>query len=99
MGIRINECQDIINSNPKIMYIDKWKVWDTYDFESYASKCFIDIMNNNYTKIKNKPYYIRNDVFQKIYGIESENSKVFYKLIPGDAIKNMDSLAVHLMMV
>jgi len=43
------------------MLIDKWKVWDSYDWDSYA-KCLNTVIKNSYTRIFSTQYYLRNDV-------------------------------------
>lgn len=59
LGVEIDACSDIKNALPKLMYIDKWKVWNRYDWDSYAA-CVQGVIEQNYTPIHNTPYYISN---------------------------------------
>lgn len=61
LGIKIDSCKQIMEYKPKIMLIDKWKVWGKYTWSSYAD-CIQNYINKNYKQIPNKPYYIRNDL-------------------------------------
>lgn len=60
-GIMIDACQQIKDAKPKIMYVDKWKVWDKFPWDSYAG-CIQDFIDLNYSQIPGKPYFIRNDL-------------------------------------
>jgi hypothetical protein len=61
-GININACEQINAYKPKVMFIDKWKVWDTYSWESYAS-CIQNTLDSDYMQLDSNPYYIRKDLF------------------------------------
>jgi hypothetical protein len=60
--IIVDGCKDIKSYQPKIMLIDKWNVWDKFSWNSYG-ECIQDILDKNYTQIKGKPYYLRNDIY------------------------------------
>ncbi|HDR2892146.1 TPA: hypothetical protein I4G69_003003 [Enterobacter asburiae] len=60
-GIKIDACKQIKEYKPKIMLIDKWKVWHKYSWESYGN-CIQDYMNKDYIQVPGKPYYIRKDL-------------------------------------
>lgn len=60
-GIHIDACKDIREAAPKVMYIDKWTVWDKFSWDSYAS-CVQGVLNSNYYQVPGKPYYIRKDL-------------------------------------
>lgn len=63
-GISINACKQIKEAAPKIMLIDKWKVWDAYPWDSYA-RCVQKLIDSNYHQINpGKPYYIRKDLLE-----------------------------------
>ena len=62
LGITTNICQDIANAKPKLMLIDKMFVNSEWRWESYAS-CIDDILDAQYTQLKGKHYYVRNDLF------------------------------------
>lgn len=71
---------DILNKKPKIIYADKWKVWDLYEWESYASD-INELLETYYYKINDKPYYIRKDINLEDFGIDKEtgiNLKDFF---------------------
>lgn len=53
----IDPCADIISNKPKVMLIDKWKVWDQYEWDSYSG-CLDTVISNLYIKVKDRPYYI-----------------------------------------
>ena len=60
-NIKIDACQEIKANKPKIMLIDKWKVWGIYPWESYAN-CVQKLIDENYLQVPDKPYYIRKDI-------------------------------------
>lgn len=60
-GIQINSCKDIAAYRPKVMLIDKWKVWDKFPWDSYAT-CIQSLMDKDYIQVSGKPYYIRKDL-------------------------------------
>lgn len=60
-GIKIDACKELSDHLPKIIYIDRWKVWDLYPWEDYAS-CIQNVVDNNYQHISGRPYYIRKDI-------------------------------------
>ena len=43
------------------MLIDKWKVGGEHAWESYA-QCIDQVIKNEYSKVENRPYYIRKDL-------------------------------------
>lgn len=61
-GVIIDPISDIERNKPKIIRIDKWKVWDRFTWESYASDIDELIKNKYYRMRDDAPYYIRNDV-------------------------------------
>lgn len=60
--IVINACNDIESYKPKIMLVDKWYVWDEFPWPSYG-ECIQKILDKDYVKLKNKPYYLRKDIY------------------------------------
>ena len=60
-GIKIDACQEIGKYRPKIMLIDKWKVWGKYPWDSYAG-CIQGIIDKDYSQIHDRPYYVRKDI-------------------------------------
>ena len=61
LGIKIDACEDIANYRPKVMLINKWLVWGVYPWESYGG-CIQQILDEQYIKWPNRPYYIRKDL-------------------------------------
>ena len=62
LGIKIEPVKDILKNKPKIIYADKWKVWNRYPWDTYA-KDIDSILKNNYFKLLNdRPYYIDKSV-------------------------------------
>jgi len=81
LGVKIDSCDDIRRNKPKVMLIDKWNVYDKYSWESYGL-CVQKIMDSDYIKIADKPYYIRKDIFAK------EKEKLFaHGFIGENAVK------------
>ncbi|WP_322996498.1 hypothetical protein [Castellaniella sp.] len=64
LGVKIDTCKQIDEYSPKIMYINKWKVWGKFEWDSYA-ECIQKILDKDYTQVSGKPYYLRNDVAKK----------------------------------
>ncbi|MCE1191029.1 MAG: hypothetical protein LWW96_02625 [Acidovorax sp.] len=62
-GIKIDACQQIADYRPKVMLLDKWKVWDRFPWESYAG-CIQTIVDEHYTQVPGRPYYLRNDIYR-----------------------------------
>ncbi len=65
LGIKIDSCIDINKNKPKIMLIDKWKVWGNYTWDSYGG-CIQKILDKDYIKMPGKPFYIRKNSQSKI---------------------------------
>lgn len=65
LGISIDACQQIRAAAPKIMLIDKWRVWDRYPWDSYGG-CIQDLLDSNYHQVHNRPYYIRDDLWRAL---------------------------------
>jgi hypothetical protein len=63
-GMKINSCNEINAQKPKIIFIEKYPfggvAWD-----DYVQPCIDELLLANYTKVKNKGYYIRNDIFEE----------------------------------
>ena len=60
-GIKIDACKEISTYLPKLMLIDKWKVWDKYPWESYAG-CVQALVDKQYIQLPQGPYYVRKDI-------------------------------------
>jgi hypothetical protein len=68
LGIKIDACQEIDKYRPKIMLIDKWEVWTKYRWDSYAG-CIQKIIDEYYSQIPDRPYYVRKDILSDYMGI------------------------------
>ncbi|TBW09731.1 hypothetical protein E0E50_12945 [Azotobacter chroococcum subsp. isscasi] len=79
LGIKIDACRDIKVHRPKVMFVDKWMVWDKYPWESYAG-CVQQVIDNDYSQIPGRPYYIRKDILPN--GMEVASSEGVYKMQP-----------------
>lgn len=66
-GISIDACKQIEEAAPKVMLIDKWKVWDRFPWDGYAT-CIQSFLDSNYRQIPGKPFYVRNDIFRRAAG-------------------------------
>lgn len=60
-GIKIDSCKDIMANQPKLMYVDKWKFWEKYEWSTYG-ECVDKIIDADYVKIPDKPFYVRRDI-------------------------------------
>ena len=63
-GIVIDACHDISISRPKLILLDKWKVWNRYSWDGYAG-CIQSIVDRDYTQLPDRPVYVRNDLFER----------------------------------
>jgi len=70
-NIKIDACADIKKTLPKIMLIDKVMVWEKYTWESYG-QCINNLILAHYFKVKDRPYYIRNDLIVQYKNIEKK---------------------------
>lgn len=89
LGIKTSLADDINRKKPKIIFADKWKVWDTdlYAWNMYAQDIDL-ILNEDYFQIPNKPYYIRNDLDLTYLGVDLRNGIPNMKPI-GEMIDNV----------
>jgi hypothetical protein len=78
-GIKIDACREIDSYRPKIMVIDKWKVWGAYAWESYGG-CIQHIVDQHYVQIPDRPYYVRKDLVSEDMGIATAQQS--YKMLP-----------------
>ncbi len=62
LGIAIDTCAQIKSYSPKIMLIDKWKVWGKFAWDTYAD-CVQQFINQKYRQVPGRPYYIRIDLY------------------------------------
>ena len=65
-GIKVDGCEDIKSYKPKIMMIDKLNLWGRYPWESYGG-CVQKVIDEEYVRLPNKPYYIRSDIYAKFF--------------------------------
>ncbi|MFC4625492.1 hypothetical protein ACFO1V_09700 [Daeguia caeni] len=88
-GILIDACKQIKEVRPKVMLIDKWKVWNQYPWDTY-SECIEEFIDSNYLKIPNKPYYVRKDMiknFNEYYSNEKHKLIVSHQLTKQNPIQ------------
>ncbi|WKN23573.1 hypothetical protein [Azotobacter vinelandii] len=76
LGVSINACEEISSYRPKVMLINKWKVWDTFPWESYAS-CVQGLLDKSYVKIPERPYYLRKDILSELI-FDSKNGFISF---------------------
>lgn len=62
LGIRTRVCEDIRRVRPKLMLIDKWRVWGKFSWDSYAG-CVQSVMDQQYRQLPNSNIYVRTDYF------------------------------------
>lgn len=87
-GISIDACKQIREAAPKVMLIDKWKVWDRFPWDSYAG-CVQELLDTNYHQVPDKPYYIRNDLLR---GLDDYFSVGNRKMIPSPPLSEVSSI-------
>lgn len=81
--IKIDACQDIDQYRPKIMLIDKWTVWGSFPWDSYAG-CIQKIIDKDYYQIPGRPYYVRKDLLPADPGIAAPQEP--YKIQPSSKL-------------
>lgn len=64
-GVKIDACKQISEYMPKVMLINKWKVWDQFPWETYGG-CIQRLLDAEYVQLPGKPYYLRKDIYQGI---------------------------------
>jgi len=70
LGISNNICDDINKNKPKLMYINKWKVWGRFSWSSYAPDCFKEIIKNDYNVLhRGGPIYLINELFYDLFKV------------------------------
>jgi|GEM_PF-1153678 len=90
-GIKIDACRQIDSYRPKIMLIDKWKVWGAYPWESYAG-CIQNIIDQHYRQIPDRPYYVRKDLLPEDMGIATAQES--YKMLPSAPLGAPSSIKI-----
>lgn len=92
-GIRINACKEISDYRPKVMLIDKWKVWDKFSWESYGS-CIQKLLDSNYVQWPDKPYYLRKDLLTENIEVPAKGAP--RKMQPSPLISPSNSLPISM---
>jgi hypothetical protein len=82
-GIMIDACKDIRERRPKVLLIDKWKVWEKYPWNSYAA-CVQEVIDAAYVKMSNRNYYIRKDLVADEVGLTLDVSGV--AVLPNEGV-------------
>lgn len=90
-SIKIDTCKQIKEAAPKVMLIDKWRVWNKYTWESYG-QCIQKILDTDYEKIPDRPYYIKKGVIRnfKDYFINPKILKA-----PSSPLSNRNSIPLQ----
>ncbi|CAJ0693531.1 hypothetical protein [Ralstonia mannitolilytica] len=91
-GISIDACKQIREAAPKVMLVDKWKVWDRFPWDSYAG-CIQKLLDSNYRQVPNRPYYIRNDLLR---GLDDYFSIENRKMIPSLPLSEVSSIKLKI---
>ena len=62
LGYKIDICKDIEALRPPVIWLDNWKVWDTYALDQYEP-CVPDLIKRHYTPLSGHGgFYIRKDI-------------------------------------
>lgn len=80
-GISINACREIVEYRPKVMLVNKWKVWGLFSWESYAG-CVQSVLDKQYVQVPERPYYIRKDLLSGSMGLTSSLGSTIMKPSP-----------------
>lgn len=91
-GISIDACKQIREAAPKVMLIDKWKVWDSFSWDSYAG-CVQELLDSNYRQVPDRPYYIRNDLLR---GLDDYFSIGNRKMTPSPPLSEVSSIKLKI---
>ncbi|MFC3606470.1 hypothetical protein [Stutzerimonas tarimensis] len=68
LGIHIDTCAEINRNRPKVILADKSHVLGRFPWESYAG-CVQTILDEQYTQILHKPFYVRSDLPLHEFGL------------------------------
>lgn len=93
LGVRISACEQIAQARPKVMLIDKADVYDRYPWNSYGG-CVQALMDRDYTRIANHPFYLRNDIDPEALGLGREADG--YRTEPGPRLRAGQPLPLQL---
>ncbi|CAG4902183.1 hypothetical protein [Paraburkholderia saeva] len=93
LGVKIDTCDEIRKSRPKLMLIDKWTVWDLYSWASYGG-CVQDIIDADYTRILNGPYYVRKDILPRDTGIYFPHGE--YRLTNSEVLEKGNEIPLRI---
>ena len=65
LGVSSHICQDIRDSQPKFVSLDKWLAWGKFPWSSYGA-CVDSIMEESYVHIDNTTIYVRQDLWPDV---------------------------------
>lgn len=88
-GVVIDACQQVSDARPKVMLIDKWKVWDRFPWETYAG-CIQKVLDENYIQYPGRPYYIRKDLVPEGWAIAKED--LLRKMVASSPLDSSSSI-------
>lgn len=91
-GIAIDACGQIRQAAPKVMYINKWKVWDRFPWDSYAS-CVQALIDSNYLQVPDRPFYVRKDLLR---GFERYRVPGTRRLVASPALEKTRRIKLHI---
>lgn len=91
-GIAIDACGQIRQAAPKVMYINKWKVWDKFPWDSYAS-CVQALIDSNYLQVPDRPFYVRKDLLR---GFERYRVPGTRRLVASPALEKTRRIKLHI---
>ena len=96
-GQVINACQQIKENRPKIMLIDKWKVWDVFPWESYAA-CIQEVIDKEYIQIPQRPYYVRKDLLRNdsFRGLTEESTRLNTRMLPSAQLSQANTISLRM---
>jgi hypothetical protein len=61
LGYKLDPCVDLATAPPKLIFWDRWQVWDRYDVADYAP-CLVEIMQHDYLAVTGTNLLLRKPV-------------------------------------
>jgi hypothetical protein len=93
LGVSIDTCEQISSYQPKLMMIDKVDVYGRHSWESYGG-CVQSLMDRDYTKVANRPFYLRNDINLERLGLGREDDH--YTVESGERLNAAERITLKL---
>lgn len=60
LGVSLDPCEQLKDAEPKLVSLDRWKVWDTYSWNDYGS-CIEETLKADYVETSLEGVYLRDE--------------------------------------